>query len=430
MLSCALYAQNGWLPPVTIPANAYYCDPSSWKLVLFDDFNGNNIDTAKWKTYTTWDGMRVVRNMDTLPKPDHQDWDGARTIYKNALFKDNNIIVSNGICKLLLKNDPNNSWTYHDSTKIGAPDSTLVRHLSGGCINTPFKLANGNTNHFNSGRFEAKIKFPIFKGAWCAFWLWHGSEVNEIDIAEAWGGNDWPYLGAQPTNSYNTHAWFKDTAQGPSNPYGLPKDADLSNHYPNQSWWDFFTNNSNRHRQDLWHTYTCEWDTTSIKTYLDFVLVNTIWKYYQDRSYSQWEYKNGYWDFVTYNYRVGSECNPNPGTWQITYGYPYNPNSESHLRLSNGFTDDQHGDANGGVYTKGAMEIDYVKVWQKHPEQDGHTDLCSGSITPVITGPSVLCNTQAYNVSPVQPGGTWSLSNDVAYFGGGTPGGSTRLLLP
>lgn len=431
VLSCALYGQNGWLPQVTIPANAYLCDPSVWKLVLFDDFNGNHIDTVKWKTYTTWDGMRVVRNTDTLPKPDHQDWNGARQINDNALFRDDNVVVNNGTCKLLLKNDPNTSWTYHDSTKLGAPSSTITKNLSGACINTPFKLSNGNPNHFNSGRFEAKIKFPIFKGAWCAFWLWHGSTVNEIDIAEAWGGNGWPYLGSPPHNTLNTHAWFKDTAQGPSNPYGLPPDADLSNYYPNQSWWDFVTNNHNRHRQEDWHIYTSEWDTTSIKTYLDYTLVNTIWKYYQDRTIDIWEYKNGQWRSHPFTYRVGSECNPDPGTWQVTYGYPYNStNSECHLRLSNGFTDEQLGDVNGGANTKGQMEIDYVKAWQKHPEQDGHTDLCSGSVIPVITGSSVVCGNTVYSVNPVQSGGTWSLSNDAVFFGGGTPNGSTKLIYP
>jgi len=45
-------AQNGWLPPVTFPSNTGMCDDASWKLVLYDDFNGNALDTNTWIRYT------------------------------------------------------------------------------------------------------------------------------------------------------------------------------------------------------------------------------------------------------------------------------------------------------------------------------------------------------------------------------------------
>jgi hypothetical protein len=426
MLSCALYAQNGWLPPVSLPG--YVCDPSPWKLVFFEDFNGNQLDLSKWKTYTTWDGMYTIRNGDTIAKPDHPHWPDARLSYETALFKDENIVVSGGTCKLLLKNDPGVSWHYVDSTKANHPDSTVVRTLSGATINTPYLKPDGSPNYYNSGKFEGKIKFPTFNGAWCAFWLWQGTSVNELDIAESWGGNGsfWNLWQNRQHTDYAMHAWGPGEDQ--PNPYGLPGECNITSHYPNQSWWNYVVHNN--FDQDNYHTYAYEWDTTSVKVYLDYVLINTIWKYYQDRTIQIWEYKNGQWHSHPFTYRVGSECNPDPGAWTISYGYPYNSNnSQCQLRLNASF---DHVSSGLGTTpeTKGQMEIDYVKIWQKHPEQDGHTDLCSGSVTPVITGSSVVCGNTVYSVSPVQAGGTWSLSNNAVYFGGGTQSGSTKLIYP
>ncbi len=431
VLCCALYGQNGWLPPVPISGNA--CDPAPWKLVFYDEFNGTRIDSTKWKTYVTWDGMNVIRNGVSILKPDHPDWGDARQSYKTAIFKDDNVVVSDGTCKLILKNDPNVTWHYVDSTEVDSLtgayfDSTLVRNLSGGTINTPYLKPDGSPNYYNSGRFEAQIKFPTFNGAWCCFWLWFGNTVNELDMAESWGGNASIFnlwQNKQHTD-YAMHSW--GPGENKPNPYGLPGEIDITSHYPQQNWWNYVLGNN--FDQQNWHTYAYEWDTASINIYLDHEWLQTIWKYSREETVWKWEYRNGHWDTYPFTYLVGSTCNPDPGLWNITVGYPYNSNnSQCQLRLNASF--DHVAQKQGETaYKKGQMEIEYVKVWQKHPEQDGHTDLCSGNVVPAINGPSIVCNTTAYNISPVQPGGIWTASNDAVIFGGGTQSGSSSLIYP
>ncbi|XZF15736.1 family 16 glycosylhydrolase [Chitinophagaceae bacterium MMS25-I14] len=418
LFGSAQVANAQWVPPVNFPSPTNVCDNEPWKLVLYDNFDGNSLNTSKWNTYISWDGMS--RNIGGFTVyGDHSDWQGARECNANALFKDQNVVVSNGTCKLLLRNEP---YTWQ-CPSCATPET---KNLTTAVIATPFHLVpNGAKNYFNSARIEARIKFPTFSGAWCAFWLWNGAGVNEIDMAEAWGGSaGWPYFGSRPHDTYNLHAW----APNP-NTYGVPNNVSISNTYPKQSWTDWFLGR-NLH-QDDWHTYTCEWDTASIKTYLDGNLVNTIWKYYQNRLGIYYTYRNGSWYPTYYTYQVGSECNTISGNWNITYGYPYNSKSESQLRLSTGFTDEQTGDPNSN-YTKGQMEVDYVKVWQKHPADDGHTDLCNFPI-PVITGPNIVCNSSTFTVNPIVGGspGAWSVSNGLTIgVVGGTSNSSMMTAAP
>ena len=402
LCSFCVNAQNGWVPPVYLNGSNQ-CDYSSWKLVFFDDFNGNQIDRTKWNTYQTWDGMSVVRGTDTILKPDHPDWGEARK-GRNSIYKDANVIVNSGTCKILMRNDPNCTWTYRDSTQAGAPLTTITSNSSTGTLTTPYLNANGTPNYFNSGKFESKIKFPTFRGAWCAFWVWNGAGVNEIDFSESWGENSsFPYLGARDRTQFNLHAWMdKDIFP----PYGDVPGPGIN--YPGQDWWDFFLNKKDRFRQDQWHIYTCDWDTTSLTTYLDNVQVYKLWKYYQTRVIG-WLDGNG--QVQLYYYTVGANCTPQAGMWKTTFGYPFNNNSQCQLRLDGGFSATNQ-TSSSGAFTKGQMEIDYVKVWQKHPERDGHKDLCAVPFPVTITGPSIVCGSETYvATNTANLNGTWSVSS-------------------
>jgi hypothetical protein len=57
------------LPPVNFPTTKVTCDATPWKLVVFDDFNGNALNTTKWYPFNTnsWDST--------------DNWCGARLGY-------------------------------------------------------------------------------------------------------------------------------------------------------------------------------------------------------------------------------------------------------------------------------------------------------------------------------------------------------------
>ncbi len=46
-------------------------------------------------------------------------------------------------------------------------------------------------NAFKEGRFEAKIRMPIFNYSHSTFWLWQQNNYGEIDVAEGYGDPYW-----------------------------------------------------------------------------------------------------------------------------------------------------------------------------------------------------------------------------------------------
>src|SRR5690606_11395009 len=197
--------------------------------------------------------------------------------------------------------------------------------VTNGYIATPFKdLTNNTNNWFNSGIFEARIKYPLKKFSWGAMWLFHGTQVNEIDISEAFGGHIyWPFIGFKgkklPATEYNTYIYPPDP-----NPYNIKQSGEpggfaLKRKYPGQSWFNLVWGNG--FRQDGWHVYKCLWDTASIEFYLDGQAIEKYWKYEHQvqRSLTFWE---KFWgDTSPKHITVSSGCGPLSGNYDIKKGY-------------------------------------------------------------------------------------------------------------
>jgi hypothetical protein len=280
-----------------------------------------------------------------MPNGDNELWGEARCVEPyNAIYKDDNIEVSNGTIKLKVKKE-NTSW------KCDTCSNTYTTQYSNATIATPYTMS------FNTGKFEARIKMPTFKKAHCTFWTWHGNKVNEIDIAESYGVGKYGSLwGDFSRTNYSLHSWPPGDNDS-TNPYHLSH-HEIKNRYPAQSWWHWLSNS--KFNQEDFHIYGCEWYTNSVHFFVDGIKVNSFWKYYQTRKFTQNKQSNK----RTYNYIVGSDCIPSSGDWYILPGYPWNDTSYSNLRFTAGL-DGAHDSYNDGVL--GAMEIDYLKVWQQHP---------------------------------------------------------------
>ena len=349
-----VYAQSGWLPPVYFPPGQYLCDTNRWRLVLSDDFDGNKIDTGIWYTFNTnnWG--------------DNDDWGDARIeVYgeNTTIVKDENVQVSEGTLKLKVKQETS-SWKCNS-----CPGTPQTRNYTSGYI--------GSKMRFNKGaKIETRLRMPIFEGSWNTCWLWGMNEVNEIDFAESWsnkGMPSWPYIGKhRPHVNYSLHSW---RPKSDTNKY-LPGDIDIPNRYPGQEWWDWMSNN--RFRYEDWHKYTCEWDTASVTIYLDDVAINKFWKYYREVSIPVYDpYRE---DEVYAKVKQPAICTPQAGEWQITKGYPWNSeNSVSKLIFSVAATKKDKIHDTPHPVDLGQMEIDYVRVYQRHPEEDGHREIYEGS---------------------------------------------------
>jgi hypothetical protein len=427
IFSCVLHAQTGWLPPVTFPANTSVCDFSPLKLVFYDDFNGTTL-SDKWTTAVIYDSDRVVRKggSDTVIKGEHPDHPGARYNGSDGptIYLEDNIVVSNGTCKLLMNYAPNSTWTVRDSQRADYPLVTQHADLTGAIIRLPHENINRDPTGYSSGRFEARIKHPIFTGSWTSFWMWpgRGRSIDELDVTESRGGES---VFNRHTVDYAMHAWWNEGY----NPYSLPGEVGITRKWLNQEWhkWIF----GGYFKMQNWHTYVYEWDTSSITAIVDGIFNGCVWKYGKIAYYyGPRRSQTGGGGGTYYAILEGSGCNVD-GQYNITHGYPWNSTDANvDVRFECKFKD---GAADGySLYGSsprlmGAMEIDYVKIWQKHPENDNHTELCAANTypaTPTISGPNEVCGQVAYTLSPATTG-TWSTFNsDILDVGTTTSSGA------
>lgn len=138
-----------------------------WEKTFEDNFN--SFDSTVWRTL-------FVR--------------GNRTIWSNQeaqWYKDENVIVDNGILKLTAKKE-----------SVYGKDSENEKQFefTSGMINTPNSFIQAY------GKWEIRVRFPFREGYWPAFWLapiqqpglpeidifeYFGQKRNEITMAQHWG---------------------------------------------------------------------------------------------------------------------------------------------------------------------------------------------------------------------------------------------------
>ena len=126
-----------------VKADDFY---NGWKLQWSEEFNGNTLDSKVWNVEVNGYG----------------GWNNELQYYTNK-----NHQVSDGTLKITAKHETYQGMNY-TSTRI----------------NSENKIKLGN------GRIEARIKLPIFRGTFPAFWLMGNNgkqwpECGEIDIMEA-----------------------------------------------------------------------------------------------------------------------------------------------------------------------------------------------------------------------------------------------------
>lgn len=126
-----------------------------WNLVFEDNFDGNSLNASKWTTFYPYG----PNGSDNCPYcRTHGD--------EGQIYKDNNVIVANGILKLITKNEPS-VW------------QGLSRNFTSGMIYS-------NQSFPNYSKFEIRCKLPYGR-VWPAFWMFGGT--TEIDVFEFFGGD-------------------------------------------------------------------------------------------------------------------------------------------------------------------------------------------------------------------------------------------------
>jgi MYXO-CTERM domain-containing protein len=160
VISCLLLTHSS--------AHAAAWDRPGWQLTFQDEFDGVEVDAAKWVKRYKWGEAQI---------------NGELQAYVDDAFQ-----LQNGILSIV---GDKRTATYAGQT---------------------FQYASGvlcSVLEQKYGYFEARLKVPAGQGMWPAFWLLGktaATGVNEIDIHEI--------LGHQPSTVYMTVHWGSDYSAG------------------------------------------------------------------------------------------------------------------------------------------------------------------------------------------------------------------------
>lgn len=195
-----------------------------YQLVFVDEFRGESIDESKWN-FEIGTGCQYGENLN--------GWGNFEDQYYKS---ENASIVDNDFLQIEAKEE---LVVYSDDC-----GSNQIKNYTSARLNTRNKF------DFTYGKVEASIKFDRAVGLWHAFWMlptfpqetWPNS--GEIDILE-FANREGEYFYAGTLHH-----------SGPL--------IGTNYSYPNESYFNSF------------HLYSIEWDLSTIKWYVDDVLVQTI----------------------------------------------------------------------------------------------------------------------------------------------------------
>jgi len=202
-----------------------------YELVWNDEFDGTSLSLENWQYETGYGG---------------DGWGNFE--WQRYTSNPDNVAVENGNLRISAQcaNPPN----------CGERNETI----------TSARINSLNKFAFKFGKVEARIKPPVGKGAWPAFWLlgknfpyvgWPFS--GELDVVE---------MNNRYSNEYTTHFtmhWFNETAQNPPTPGGCSMQS---------GGWTYISCNESFFPVSLgddFHIFSAEWDAERVVGKIDGV---------------------------------------------------------------------------------------------------------------------------------------------------------------
>jgi len=178
---------------------------------------------------------------------------------------------------------PNNAVVQNGFLVITAKQEAL-----GGANYTSARLKTKGKFEQKYGRFEARIKMPLGKGLFPAFWLL-GNNIDQVNWPQCGEIDAMEYIGNKPTEVFGSlHA------PGVSGSNSLTKKYALTN---------------DRFDTDF-HVFGIEWTDHHINWYVDNVLYNQITRDKVEEKGGQWVFDNSF--FMLLNLAVGGNLPGNP----------------------------------------------------------------------------------------------------------------------
>lgn len=230
--------------------------PGGWKYAWGDEFNGNKLNTKKWKCE-----LGPVRNK------------GASHSYvpEAVTVKNGKLIITSAA-----KKTPNPA--YEEGSPAWPKSMKEQPYMSGSVTTRDIK-------HFTApGRLEFRAKVPKAKGVWPAIWTMHVNKYGwpangEIDILE--------HISQEPNRVYSIFRWGRD---GGNQEQKVIRTTTIENY------------------SKSFHTYALQWDEEEMFIEIDGKEVGRI-------KMSEAQYPNGDNPLLTPCYLIINTAIGGPGTW-------------------------------------------------------------------------------------------------------------------
>jgi beta-glucanase (GH16 family) len=217
---------------------------NDWELVWSDEFGGTSLDSAKWRAINNCPPVYLACDTD----------------------RSENVDVSDGMLHLRSLREPyagTNKWT-----GSGSQFGPLTSYTQGDFLQRDFTAGRVDSAvNFTYGRFELLGKLPQGHGTFFAFWMRprnspYGNDAagGEIDIAE----------GANIGRGGNRRGQID--AQLPGDGWGVHHVVHMGYPFTNP----FTLTNLPVNPAESFHLYAVEWDTASIRFYVDNQRVLTV----------------------------------------------------------------------------------------------------------------------------------------------------------
>lgn len=167
---------------------------------------------------------------------------------------------------------------------------TAKQEAFGGASYTSARLKTKDLFDQKYGRFEARIKLPLGKGLWPAFWML-GSNIDQVGWPQCGEIDIMEYLGNNPTQ-------ILGTLHGP----GFSGGESISKTYTLK----------NSRFDNEFHVFGVEWSENHINWYVDNVLYNQITRKQVEAEGGEWVFGNSF--FMILNMAVGGDLPGSPNS--------------------------------------------------------------------------------------------------------------------
>ena len=371
---------DNWPPPdVQLAAGTTFCDTSAYKLVFYDNFDGFTDKSAPWPG-----------NYQRLAL-DPEKWEifaGPIGYGINAIRRVQEVEANDGtgVCVLHVRKEA-------ADTKSGKEDKVYVGEIQ----------STGKWGTFNKGRFQARISFPSYAFGHSNFYVptWSAQTVN-ISVCETYGDPYHISFRHFRSNYYRHMEW--STSMAVTNQYDYFEHT-RSPEGPSAGYEQYAA------LFDTFHVYRVDWDETQITWYIDDRPVKQTPRY-----------------LAAGNGKPIYSCGPYAaGTYRRNPGFPWD---QAWVKMILQTWPDKDTWPHKTMDI-GAMKIDWVRVYQRHPDKNlmygdtihPHYDLCARRLaapTQAVTGNTPFrCTMQGAALSTGNHI-TWATSPNLAIVG--TPG--------